>query len=207
MGGQSDTPERTLDEADLPDDPLTLFAGWLGEAMEVERPEPTAMALATAGYDGSPSARMVLMRGFDERGIVWFTNYRSRKGRELDHSRRAAVVFYWGRLERQVRIEGTVERVSNEESDEYFASRAPGSRLGAWASEQSETIPDREHLERRFAEVEERFGDDPPRPSHWGGYRLTPTYWEFWQGRRNRLHDRIGYRQSAGVWERFRLAP
>lgn len=204
MVGASD---RALIEAGLPDDPFRLFATWLRRAMEVEKPEPTAMALATVGPDGRPAARMVLMRGFDDRGIVWYTNYESRKGRELDETGRAAVVFYWGRLERQVRVEGTVAKVSPEESDAYFASRSIGSRLGAWASEQSTVIPDREYLERRFEEMQERFREDPPRPPHWGGYRLTPEYWEFWQGQPDRLHDRIAYRQVEGGWERFRLAP
>ena len=208
MGGTSDTPsERSLDEANLADDPFRLFGDWLAEAMEVEKPEPTAMALATADADGGPAVRMVLMRGFDDRGLVWFTNYQSRKAKELEHQGRAAVAFYWGDLERQVRVEGDVERITEEESDAYFASRALGSRLSAWASEQSEVIPDREYLERRVEDVVEQYGDSPPRPPHWGGYRLTPDYWEFWQGRESRLHDRIAYRPNAEGWERVRLAP
>lgn len=208
-----DAPRRSylrgvLDEADLPADPLTLFAAWMDQAVAETGPEPTAMALATVDPDGAPSSRMVLMRGYDERGIVWFTNYQSRKATDLAHRPRAALLFYWGDLERQVRIEGATELVSAEESDAYFAARPPDHRLSAWASDQSSVIPDRRHLEKRLEDARQRLGDDPPRPPHWGGYRLAPDYWEFWQGRQSRLHDRIAYRPGeAGGWERIRLSP
>ncbi len=198
----------SLDETDLPAEPLTLFSAWLGQAIAETGPEPTAMALATTGPDGAPSTRMVLMRFFDERGLVWFTNYESRKAKDLEHEPRAALLFYWGDLERQVRIEGATERISDAESDAYFATRPPGHRLSAWASDQSSVVPDRAFLEARMAEAEARFGNDPPRPPNWGGWRLRPDYWEFWQGRESRLHDRIAYQiNDGGEWERSRLAP
>jgi pyridoxamine 5'-phosphate oxidase len=209
----TDVPRRSylagvLDEADLPDEPLPLFRIWVDQAFEVERPEPTAMTLATVSADGQPSSRVVLMRYFDERGVTWFTNYESRKADELASNPRAALLFYWGTMERVVRIEGRTSRLSDEESDAYFATRPPEHRLGAWASDQSRVVPDRAYLDARLEEARERFGDDPPRPPHWGGYRLVPDYFEFWQGRTARLHDRIGYRSDGdGSWERFRLAP
>lgn len=197
-----------LDEADLPDEPLPLFRIWIDQAMEVEGPEPTAMTLATVSADGQPSSRVVLMRYFDDRGVTWFTNYESRKATELASNRRAALLFYWGTLERVVRIEGATAMLSDEESDAYFATRPPEHRLGAWASDQSRVVPDRAHLDSRLEEARERLGNDPPRPPYWGGYRLVPDYFEFWQGRAARLHDRIGYRMNPdGSWDRFRLAP
>lgn len=197
-----------LDDAGLPDEPFTLFRDWVVQAVELEGPEPTAMSLATVGDNGRASSRVVLMRYWDERGIVWFTNYESRKAKELEDNPQAALHFYWGNLERLVRIEGTVVKVPEAESDAYFSTRPADHRLGAWASDQSRVVPDRAYLDARLEEARRRFGDDPPRPPYWGGYRLTPDYYEFWQGREARLHDRIAYRgRPDGSWERHRLAP
>jgi pyridoxamine 5'-phosphate oxidase len=198
-----------LDEADVSHDPFVEFARWFAEAREAELPDPTAMTLATATADGAPSARIVLLKAFDERGFVFFTDYRSRKGAELEANPRAALVFYWGELDRQVRITGAVDRTSQEDSERYFSSRPLGSRLGAWASHQSRVIPGRAALEADLREVEARFGDgDVPLPEHWGGYRVTPEAIEFWQGRESRLHDRIRYvREAGGRWKVERLSP
>ena len=200
---------RGLTEADLDPDPFVQFQQWLDAAIAANLIEPTAMTLATATPEGRPSARMVLLRGFDEQGFVFYTNNDSRKGAELAANPWAALVFYWGALERQVRVEGAVEPVSAAESDAYFATRHPGSRLGAWASPQSRPIPDRAVLEQRLAELEAQYPDGQiPRPPHWGGYRVTPASLEFWQGRPNRLHDRLRYRrQPDGLWLVERLAP
>jgi len=199
---------ESLDEHNVALDPIAQFSRWFQEAMGSACAEPNAMTLATAEQDGRPSARIVLLKGFDARGFVFFTNYRSRKGRELALNPQGALLFHWIELERQVRIEGEVEMVAREESDEYYASRPLGSRLGAWASPQSEVIARREELQSRLSEVSAKFGDDPPRPEHWGGYRLAPDIVEFWQGRPNRLHDRVRYiRESATVWKIERLAP
>ena len=166
------------------------------------------MTLATANEDGQPSARIVLLKGFDDRGFVFYTNYHSRKGKELSENSRACLLFYWPAVARQVRIEGTVEKVTAEESDRYFSSRPLGSRIGAWASDQSQPVTNREELEKRFAEYSEKFGEQVPRPPHWGGYRVKPSTIEFWQGRDNRLHDRLLYRlQDNGSWLIERLAP
>jgi pyridoxamine 5'-phosphate oxidase len=198
-----------LDEADVSHDPMVEFARWFAEAEDAQVLEPNAMTLATAGPDGTPAARIVLLKGFDERGFVFFTDYRSRKGEELAANPRAALVFYWGELERQVRITGPVTRTSGEESETYFRSRPLGSRRGAWVSHQSRVIPSRAVLEDDLREVEARFpGDDVPLPPHWGGYRVAPVTIEFWQGRPSRLHDRIRYhREPSGRWAVERLSP
>ncbi len=196
-------------ESEAGPDPLALFADWFAAARATGIPHPEAMALATAGADGKPSVRMVLLRGLDERGFVFFTNYDSRKGRELAVNPRAALAFYWAVIDRQVRVEGRVEVVSAEESDDYFRWRPRGSRLGAWASPQSEVIPDREFLQRRMAELTERFGEgEVPRPPCWGGVRVVPEMIEFWQSQPDRLHDRLRYRcLEGGGWVLERLAP
>lgn len=198
-----------LDETDLRPDPLAQFRGWFEDALAAGLHEPNAMTLATATPDGKPSARVVLLKGFDERGFVFYTNYEGRKGEELARNPRAALVFYWGELERQVRIEGRASRVPERESDAYYASRPRGSRLGAWASEQSRPVEGREVLESRLRALEREYeGREVPRPPFWGGYRVEPEAVEFWQGRQNRLHDRIVYRRrGAGGWEIERLQP
>ena len=197
-----------LDEADVSHDPFVEFARWFAEAQEAQLPEPNAMTLATATADGAPSARIVLLKAFDERGFVFFSDYRSRKGAELEANPRAALVFYWSELDRQVRITGGVALTSREESERYFESRPLGSRLGAWTSHQSQVIASRQVLEDALQEVERRFGDGPvPLPDHWGGYRLWPTLLEFWQGRPSRLHDRIRYIRETDGWRIERLSP
>jgi pyridoxamine 5'-phosphate oxidase len=196
-----------LDESSSADDPLRQFQTWLDQAIKAELPEPNAMTLATVGADGRPSTRIVLIKGVDARGLVWYTNYHSRKGRELAHNPHAALQFHWVELERVVRIEGRVDFASAEESDRYYASRPLDSRIGAWASPQSQPIASRAVLVANAAKAAARHGLNPSRPPHWGGYRLVPDRWEFWQGRRSRLHDRLCYRLESGVWRRERLAP
>ena len=187
--------------------PLRQFEQWLHQALEAEVPEPNAMTLATVGSDMRPSTRVVLIKGYDARGIVWFTNYESRKGRELAGNPYAALQFHWVELERVVRIEGRVEKVSDEESDAYFHSRPLDSRIGAWASPQSQVIEGRTVLVTNAAKYATQFLLNPPRPPHWGGYRLVPDEWQFWQGRKSRLHDRLRYTPSGDQWLRERLAP
>jgi pyridoxamine 5'-phosphate oxidase len=199
---------KTLNESDVLPDPLAQFAQWMQAAIDGQVPEPTAMTLATVAPDGRPSARIVLLKACEPGGFVFYTNYQSRKGRELAANGLASLVFFWKELERQVRIEGRVEQVSAAESDAYFAVRPLGSRHGAWASPQSAEIPSREWLETRWREAEARHGDHPPRPPHWGGYRVIPDMIEFWQGRGSRLHDRVVYRrQPDGGWRIVRIAP
>lgn len=197
-----------LSESASQADPLKQFDQWLHEAIQGEIPEPNAMTLATVGSDLRPSTRIVLIKGFDDQGIVWYTNYASRKGQELAGNPYAALQFHWVELERVVRIEGVVEKVSDEESDQYFKSRPLDSRIGAWASPQSQVIEGRSVLVTNAAKFGAQFMLKPPRPPHWGGYRLKADTWEFWQGRKSRLHDRLRYSlQADGSWLRQRLAP
>ncbi|HEY3548682.1 MAG TPA: pyridoxamine 5'-phosphate oxidase [Propionicimonas sp.] len=197
----------SLDEMEAGTVPTALFQRWLAEAVAAKVPEPTAMTVATVGADGRPSTRIVLLKYADERGLVFFTNYESRKGQELAVHPQAALQFHWTELERVVRVEGRVEKTSAEESDAYFVTRPLDSRLGAWASPQSQVISSRAVLVSNAAKASARFGLHPPRPEHWGGYRLVPDTWEFWQGRRSRLHDRVRFRLDAGTWVKERLAP
>jgi pyridoxamine 5'-phosphate oxidase len=197
-----------LRESEAPADPFGLFQGWYAEARDAGISQPDAMALATSTVEGKPSVRMVLFKGVDERGFVFYSNYESRKGGELEANPQAALAFFWSELHRSIRIEGSVVRVSEEESDAYFRTRALGSRLSAAASHQSSVITDRGVLERRVTELADEYGNDVPRPAYWGGYRVIPMAIEFWQGRENRLHDRLRYvRENDGAWRRERLAP
>ncbi|HEY0955942.1 MAG TPA: pyridoxamine 5'-phosphate oxidase [Roseateles sp.] len=196
-----------LDEAQAADGPLALFTRWMDGAIAHDVSEPTAMTVATVGENGRPSTRVVLLKGFDARGFVWFTNYESRKGKELAHLPFAALQFHWVEMERVVRIEGRVEKTSAQESDDYFKSRPLDSRLGAWASPQSQPISSRAVLVANAAKAAVQHGLNPERPPHWGGYRLVPERFEFWQGRRSRLHDRLVFSLNTGAWVRERLAP
>ena len=203
---------KSYEKAELSEDashanPLDQFSQWFQEALNSELPEPNAMTVATVGCDLRPSTRVVLIKGFDERGIVWYTNYDSRKGQELAGNPWAALQFHWVELERVVRIEGRVEKVAEAESDAYFHSRPLDSRIGAWASPQSQVIAGRSVLVTNAARYGAQFLLQPPRPAHWGGYRLQPDRWEFWQGRKSRLHDRLRYRLDGSTWVRERLAP
>ena len=198
----------SLTETDTDPDPFKQFANWFDEARRAEVPEANAMSVSTVGTDGHPSSRILLIKDFGPEGFTWFTNYQSRKGHELDTHPYAALLFFWIPLERQVRIEGRVERVPAAESEAYFNSRPVGSRLGAIASNQSAAIADRAALEQQYDEAQKQYGDQPQRPEHWGGYRLVPDAMEFWQGRPSRLHDRIQYvKQADGAWLRRRLQP
>ena len=205
---RKDYGQARLDESDVADDPMDQFTRWFEEALKAEVNEPNAMSVATVGEDGRPTSRIVLVKQFDARGFTWYTNYDSQKGKQLASKPFAALLFFWSELERQVRIEGRVERTSAEESDKYFNSRPLKSRLSAIASEQSEPIANRAALEEHYEQVARQYGEAPPRPQHWGGFRLVPERIEFWQGRRSRFHDRIVYtRQEDGSWTRQRLQP
>jgi pyridoxamine 5'-phosphate oxidase len=193
---------------DLPDDPFDAFAAWLGEAEAAEPVDPNAMTLATTGADGRPAARTVLLKAWDARGFVFYTNLDSRKSTEVRHNQRAALLFYWKSLNRQIRIEGTVTQVSDQQADAYFATRPRDSRLGAWASAQSTPLPSREIFEEKFAEMAARFpGEDIPRPAFWSGWRVTPDYFEFWQGAAFRLHDRTIFTRAGDRWNTGKLYP
>jgi len=196
-----------LDVADVHADPIVQFHHWFDQALEARLPEPNAMTVATANAQGQPAARILLLKGADEQGFVFFTNYESRKGHEIAANPHACLLFYWIELERQVRIDGMVEKISEAESDAYFASRPLGSRIGAWVSAQSQPIESREALEIRERELAAKYGEHPPRPPHWGGYRVIPGAIEFWQGRPSRLHDRILYTRSGNAWTIGRLSP
>lgn len=205
---RTDYSRETLDENTVAPNPFVQFAAWMTEALEAKLPEPSAMALATADADGRPSARIVLLKGFDDEGFTFFTNYESRKGRELSANPNCALHFFWSDLERQVHIEGEAERLSREESEAYFRTRPEESRIGAWASKQSTTLSCREELEERFQELLAEFkGKDIPLPPTWGGYRVAPVRFEFWQGRPSRLHDRIRYTLAVDNWTIERLSP
>ncbi len=197
-----------LNESNLESEPLKQFGKWLEYAISSGVEEPNAMNLATVSNSGKPSSRIVLLRNADEQGLVFFTNYNSHKGQDLDTGNHAAINFFWPTIQRQIRIEGVAERIDIKESDEYFDSRPLESKIGAWASEQSEVLSSRQVLEAKFADLEKQFkGNVVSRPEHWGGYRLIPDYFEFWQGRMNRLHDRIAYKLISGTWEITRLYP
>jgi pyridoxamine 5'-phosphate oxidase len=205
-----DYARQTLLESNIDVNPFLQFRHWFAQAVDAQVIEPNAMTLATITTDGKPAARIVLLKDFDERGFVFYTNFQSRKGQELAQTPSGALVFWWGELERQVRIEGSVTFVSEAEADAYFQSRPKGSQLGAWVSHQSQVIGERSVLEDRLAALEQEYCDRPiPRPPHWGGYRLAPTYFEFWQGRTNRLHDRLCYRHitTNNIWQVERLSP
>ena len=205
---RKDYSRASLSELDVASDPVMQFSKWFEEARQSELPEPNAMSVATVGADGRPSSRILLIKEFDQRGFTWFNNYESRKGQELRGNPYAAMLFHWIELERQVRIEGRVERISDAENDCYFQSRPVKSRLGAIASEQSRPIANRQLLDAKFAEAEAKYGEQPPRPAYWGGFRLVPDRIEFWQGRSSRMHDRILYTlQPDGLWRRERLQP
>ena len=196
-----------LDEGDVAADPIAQFRKWFDDAVRGALPMVNAMTLASVSAGGKPSARIVLLKGVDERGFVFYTHYESRKAQELSANPRAALLFYWIELEREVRVEGTIERTTAAESDQYFESRPLGSRLAAIASAQSTVLRDRGELEKRYSDTVKRYGDSPPRPANWGGYRVVPDAVEFWQGRPNRLHDRLLYSRRAASWEIARLSP
>ncbi len=199
---------KELDESNVSENPFDQFSIWMQEAIEAKILEPNAMALATANKKGIPSARIVLLKNIDRHGLVFFTNYESKKSKDLMENPNASVVFFWKELERQLRVSGSVEKISKKESEEYFKTRPYKSRLSAWASKQSSEIPGRKSLEEKFSEMKNRFGEDNiPLPDFWGGFRLIPIEFEFWQGRVNRLHDRIVYLKKNDAWKIVRLAP
>ncbi|MBS1641653.1 MAG: pyridoxamine 5'-phosphate oxidase [Bacteroidetes bacterium] len=198
---------QTLNEADVAINPFQQFTKWWNQAIQSKVTEVNAFTLATASKTGKPSARIVLLKGYDENGFVFFTNYNSHKGQELIENPNAAIVFFWNELERQIRIEGTVEKISQQESEEYFHARPAGSQIGAWASPQSTVIPNREILEKNETEYKNKFGENIPKPPHWGGFVVKPILFEFWQGRSSRLHDRIQYTPQNNNWKIERLAP
>ena len=201
-------PDRQLLEKTAPSNPFRLFHHWFAEAANAKLLDPHAMALSTVGPGGKPTARMVLLKALDSKGFVFFTNYLSRKGKELKKKPTACLLFFWPELGRQIRIEGRVQKVTVRESDDYFKTRPLGSQLSAWASHQSQVVPNREVLEKKMRELEKMYHNRPvPRPPHWGGYRVLPSVIEFWSGRRNRLHDRLVYRKKADGWKRERLSP
>jgi pyridoxamine 5'-phosphate oxidase len=205
---RQDYRQAALLESEADPNPIAQFQSWFAAAVAAQLPEPNAMTIATATPDGIPSARIVLLKDVDDRGFVFFTNYHSHKGQELTNNPQAAIVFLWTELERQVRIQGRVEKIAPAESDEYFYSRPPGSRLGAWASNQSEVVADRSVLDQQLADLEAKYANQEiPRPEHWGGFRVMPTMIEFWQGRSSRLHDRLRYRSIDGTWVLDRLSP
>jgi pyridoxamine 5'-phosphate oxidase len=205
---RQDYRQASLLESEADPNPIAQFQSWFAAAVAAQLPEPNAMTIATATPDGIPSARIVLLKDVDDRGFVFFTNYNSHKGQELTANPQAAIVFLWTELERQVRIQGRVEKIAPAESDEYFYSRPPGSRLGAWASNQSEVVARREVLDQQLADLEAKYANQEiPRPEHWGGFRVMPTMIEFWQGRSSRLHDRLRYRSIDGAWVIDRLSP
>jgi pyridoxamine 5'-phosphate oxidase len=194
-------------ESNIDKNPFVQFKLWFEEVAESDIIEPNAMTIATATKDGIPSVRVVLLKEFDETGFTFFTNYKSRKGKELEENPNAAILFWWGLFERQIRIEGKIERISREDSEAYFNVRPLKSRLGALSSNQSEIIENRQVLENKFSELEKKYGDNPPMPKNWGGYKLIPSKFEFWQGRRDRLHDRIIYERIKNDWKIYRLSP
>lgn len=205
---RKDYQQASLSESEVHADPVEQFRVWFEQALQADDAEANAMSLATVNSDGRPSNRIVLIKDFDQRGFCWFTNYDSAKGQDLAANPHAALLFFWTALERQVRIEGTIEKLSDEENDHYFHSRPLGSRQSANASQQSQPIASRDLLEQQLSEVVSRYGDQPPRPLHWGGYRLLPDRLEFWQGRSSRLHDRVVYsKDAAGNWQISRLQP
>jgi len=206
--GKESNRSNELNEGSINKNPFIQFTKWYESILSSNLNDPTAMMLSTADVNGNPSARIVLLKEIDDRGFVFYTNYESRKGKDLKENPKAALTFFWDELRRQIRIEGRIEKISKEISKKYFSSRPRESQIGAWISEQSSVIPNRKFLENKFDELEEKFSNEEiPLPDFWGGYRVIPNYFEFWQGRENRLHDRICYKKENDEWKLFRLAP